>query len=252
MQALILAGGLGTRLRAIVNDRPKPMASIEDSSTGSAKPFLEYQLEFLKSHSITHVVLCVGHLHQHIQEYFGNGSQWGVSIDYSIEEELLGTGGAIKHAENYLNGTFLALNGDSFFDIDLGELIQFHMDKKAKGPNRCYLGTIALTKVQDATNYGLAVLNKDNTILSFAEKSAVRSAGSSDANHINAGIYVLEPEILSSVPPFQKVSIEREVFPAVLSSGGYLGGYPADGFFIDIGTPAGYNRFRNYLKERNP
>jgi NDP-sugar pyrophosphorylase family protein len=251
MQALILAGGLGTRLRAVVNDRPKPMASIENGSAGSAKPFLEYQLEFLKSHRITHMIFCVGHLHQHIQKYFGNGSQWGVRIDYSIEEKLLGTGGAIKHAENYLNGTFLALNGDSFFGIDLGELIQFHLDKKAKMQQGDYLGTIALTEVQEATGYGLVTLNRDHRILNFAEKSAGRSAESSGSNWVNAGIYILEPETLNFIPPSRKVSIERETFPSVLKSGRYLGGYCRAGFFVDIGTPAGYRQFRSYVKERD-
>jgi NDP-sugar pyrophosphorylase family protein len=251
MQALILAGGLGTRLRAIVNDRPKPMAGISSGSAGHTKPFLEYQLEFLKSYHITHFILCVGYLHQHIQEHFGDGSQWGVRIDYSIEEELMGTGGAVKQAEQYVNGTFLTLNGDSFFEMDLNKIIQFHRAQTAGMRQGSYLGTIALTKVQDATNYGLVRLDQENRILTFDEKSAANSTEANGSNQINAGIYVLEPEILSFIPPARKVSIERETFPFVLNKGYCLGGYPAEGFFVDIGTPEGYRMFRNHLEERH-
>jgi len=251
MQAVILAGGLGTRLRAIVNNRPKPMASIDDGSVGQAKPFLEYQLEFLKSFRIVHFIFCVGYLHEQIEEYFGDGSRWGVKIDYSIEDELLGTGGAIKRAEKYLEGTFLTLNGDSFFDMNLSKLIQFHKNKIVGVKSRGYLGTIALTQVENANNYGSVSFNQEKMIVSFVEKSAAKSAELNSSNQINAGIYVLEPEILSFIPPSKKVSIEKEVFPSVLNNRCYLGGYPAEGFFVDIGTPTGYYKFLNYLKEKH-
>jgi mannose-1-phosphate guanylyltransferase len=266
MQALILAGGLGTRLQSIVNDRPKPMADI------SNKPFLEHQLEFLRSFQIRELIFCVGHLHQHIQAYFGDGSRWGVQIHYSIEETLLGTGGAVKLAEPYIKGTFLTLNGDSFFDINLDGLLRFHKDSIGAGgqggkgekkeslpcspapPLRCsYLGTIALTEVHDAGNYGSVSLDKEHRILNFVEKSASPLEGIFDLNGsaqpINAGIYVLEPDIFRFIPPDRKVSLERETFPAILQGGYTLGGYPARGFFVDIGTPAGYYQFQHHLKE---
>lgn len=259
MQALILAGGLGTRLQSIINDRPKPMADI------GSKPFLEYQLAFLKQFHITDFILCVGHLHQHIQAYFGDGARWGVKIDYSIEEALLGTGGAIKQAERFIQGPLLALNGDSFFDIDLTRLVQFHQAQQATAPET-YLGTMALTQVADASNYGSVRLDQNQRLVSFAEKSAPESSPSAEgelsanghapshsSNLINAGIYVLEPKVLTLIPPARKISLEREVFPTLLKQGYALGGYPAQGFFVDIGTPAGYRHFQTYLQaqERN-
>lgn len=251
MQAFILAGGLGTRLRTIVNGTPKPMASVGDGAAGHGKPFLEYQLEFLRGWGIVDFVFCVGYLHEHIQAYFGDGSRWGVKIDYSIEEERLGTGGALKLAQKYTRGAFLALNGDSFFDVNLDKLISFHTGHKTTAQQGDYLGTIALTRVQDARNYGLVKLNRENNIVNFNEKKAAGAAELNGSNLINAGIYVLEAEILNLIPPFKKVSIEKEVFPSVLNNGHYLGGYPAEGFFVDIGTPAGYHQFQNYLREKN-
>jgi mannose-1-phosphate guanylyltransferase len=255
MQALILAGGLGTRLRSIVNDAPKPMAQM------SSKPFLEHQVEFLKRHHISEFVFCVGYLHQYIQDYFGDGRRWNIRIDYSIEEELVGTGGALKQAEPFVKGPFLALNGDSFFDIDLTTLVQFHERQKLQDRHDRYLGTLALTPVADARDYGLVKLDPNQHIVRFSEKvgNGVNGTngtsgsnghhGHNDARLINAGIYLLEPEILRFVPPHQKVSIERETFPTVLEQGYRLGGYASDGFFVDIGTPAGYHRFQEHLQE---
>lgn len=238
MQALILAGGLGTRLKPLVNDRPKPMVRIGN------KPFLEYQIEFLKNYQITSLILCVGYLYEHIQGYFGDGSHWGVRIDYSIENQLLGTAGALKNAEKLVKGTVLALNGDSYFDIDLDRLIRLHESKRAR--TRRYLGTIALAEAPDARGYGSVRTNQENRILSFEEKPEESDA----STRINAGIYVLEPGILNFVQPLQKMSLEREVFPSVLERGYHLFGYPADGFFVDIGTPRGLRRFQNYIQER--
>jgi len=243
MQALILAGGLGTRLRSIVNNMPKPMAQL------NSKPFLEHQLEFLKRYSITEFVFCIGYLHHSIQDYFGDGARWNVHIDYSIEEELVGTGGALKQAERYIRDTFLMLNGDSFFNIDLTRLTQFHGDHKTQEQSSNYLGTLALTPMDDARDYGSVQLDPTHNITYFIEKGV---SGATTAEHtrlVNAGMYILEPEILHFIPPYQKVSIERETFPAVLQSGYVLGGYTAEEFFVDIGTPAGYHRFQDYLQE---
>ncbi len=239
---MILAGGLGTRLRSMIDDRPKAMAKVGD------KVFLEYQIEFLKRYQLVELVLCVGYRHQQILEYFGDGSRWGVQIDYSIEPELLGTAGAIKHAEKYLRGSFLALNGDSFFDLDFGAFIRFHERKRIWAPRRCYLGTLALAQVQHARDYGLVRFDSEDTILEFTEKSAERSAVSNGSNWINGGIYLLEPELLRLIPRARNVSIERETFRSALSDGYRLGAYPAEGFFVDIGTPVGYHRFLEYVQ----
>lgn len=243
MQALILAGGLGTRLRSIVNNTPKPMAQL------NSKPFLEYQLEFLKHHHITEFIFCVGYLHHAIQDYFEDGARWNVHINYSIEEELVGTGGAIKLAERYQCDSFLVLNGDSFFNIDLTAFIGFHRSHQTQEQGNNYLGSLALTSIDDTRAYGSVQLDSAHNITHFIEKSENGVAPVEEPRLVNAGIYILEPEILHFIPPRQKVSIERETFPAVLQSGYALGGYAADGFFVDIGTPAGYHRFQEYLQE---
>jgi NDP-sugar pyrophosphorylase family protein len=239
MRAFILAGGLGTRLRSIVEDQPKPMADIEN------KPFLAHQIEQLKAQGITHVILCVGYMHDHVMSYFGNGETWGMRIDYSIETSPLGTGGALKHAERFVDDTFLVLNGDSFFDIDLNQLMRFHQARKIEDEG-C-VGTLALTTVHDATRYGSVLLNGKGQIVTFAEKSAFSEAST---GLISAGIYVLEPGILEAIPPAEKVSIERTVFPSFMGNGSHLCGYEGEGFFVDIGTPDGYYKFSEYVKER--
>jgi D-glycero-alpha-D-manno-heptose 1-phosphate guanylyltransferase len=244
MQALILAGGLGERLRSVIADRPKPMASVGE------KPFLEHQLEFLKSHGVRHLVMCVGYRHQQIQEYFGSGDFWGVHIDYSVETELLGTGGAIKQAEHYVTGGFFTLNGDTFFDLDLGDFAKFH--ERNRSARERYLGSIALARVREAGSYGLVRLDRSNFILRFVEKQASNSDDADGSNWVNAGIYIFEPGIFDQIPGGEKVSIERDIFPRLLQAGFVLGGYRAQGVFIDIGTPEGYFKFQDYVSGRKP
>lgn len=242
MPVLILAGGLGTRLRPLIKDKPKPMADV------GSKPFLEYQVSFLKRYGFNHFIFCVGYLYQQIRDYFGDGSPWDVRIDYSIEEEPLGTGGALKHAEAYVDDTFLALNGDSFLDADLEQLVRSH---ERSGLDQKRLGTIALTQVEEADRYGTVRIGPKNEVLEFVEKNAEDPQGENPSEqYINAGIYVLEPEILRMIPRSRKVSIERDVFPSLLTGGGGLYGCFLDGFFVDIGTPAGYRELRDYLMER--
>jgi NDP-sugar pyrophosphorylase family protein len=237
MQAVILAGGLGTRLRSLVNDRPKPMASILN------RPFLEYQLEFLKKYQVTEVILCVGYLWEKIYEFFRDGKEWDVKIHYAVEETPLGTGGALKNAEKLLNGPFLLLNGDSFFEMNLEELIRFHEIAKLK--TESFVGTIALSEVPDRNNYGTVGLGVGHSITAFKEKSTEEKG----PGFINAGIYLLEAEILPQIPSGTKLSLEREVFPFLLNEGFNLAGYAAEGYFVDIGTPEGLYQFEEHIKE---
>jgi NDP-sugar pyrophosphorylase family protein len=240
MQALILAGGLGTRLRSIIHDKPKPMAGI------AGKPFLEYQIELLKRNGIGEATFCVGYLYEQIQNHFGSGEAWQIKINYSIEEDLLGTGGAVKLAQRFVRETFLVLNGDTYLDIDLRQFTQFYNAKKA---NSGGIGAMALTEIDDARNYGSVTVNADHEILSFNEKS--ESIGRTKL--INAGIYLLEPEIFNFIPPAEKISLEKETFPALLNNGHRLFGYETRSYFVDIGTPAGYQGFQQYVsgKERS-
>ena len=138
MQAIILAGGLGTRLKTLVNDRPKAMAHVND------KPFLEYQIDFLKKNNIDQIILCVGYLREKIQEYFGDGRKWDITINYAVEKKLLGTAGALKNAEKYINSSFFVLNGDSFLDIDLPGMASFHHRKKSETDRWSKLWTKAI------------------------------------------------------------------------------------------------------------
>jgi D-glycero-alpha-D-manno-heptose 1-phosphate guanylyltransferase len=236
MKALILAGGLGTRLRPLLRDRPKPMAPIK------GKPFLEYQIEQLRAHGLSDLVLCVGHLAHHIQDYFGDGRGWGVQIAYAVEAELLGTAGAIKSAQSFIKDTFLVLNGDSYLEADFLDLIESHRHRQSADCRT--IGTIAIVGVDDATSYGKIELNGKARLLSFEEKADTRPGW------INGGVYVLEPTILDLIPTGRVASIENETFPMILKQNRYLFGYPVQGFFVDIGTPKGYHRFCRYVEER--
>jgi len=236
MKALILAGGLGTRLQSVVSDRPKPMAEAK------GKPFLEYQIKQLCAQGLKELVLCVGYLARQIQDYFGDGRRWGVQIAYAVERELLGTAGAIGNAQSFIEETFLVLNGDSYLEADFQALIESHRRRRAADPRT--VGTIAAVAIDDAAAYGTLELDSQGRILCFREKA---EAG---PGWINGGIYVLEPEIMDFIPAGRAVSIEKETFPLVLERGWHLYAYPIEGFFVDIGTPEGYRRFRQYVEEK--
>ncbi|MBN1641074.1 MAG: nucleotidyltransferase family protein [Anaerolineae bacterium] len=238
MKTVILAGGLGKRLRPAVADRPKPMAEIAD------QPFLLYQIAQLRASGLCEIVLCVGYRAAQITSYLGDGTRWGVSIAYAIEETPLGTAGAIRNAGPHIDGTFLAMNGDSYVDADLHELVAAHRQQRASA--RRTVGTLLRTYVDDAASYGTLEVDAHGWVTHFAEKAA-RARG-----WINAGVYVLEPEILDLIPPDRAVSLEREVFPDLLQSGYRLFSHATAGYFVDIGTPEGYARFQAYVAARGP
>jgi len=226
MQALILAGGLGTRLRGIVKNIPKVMVDIKE------KPFLEYLILQLKKYNLNDIILCTGYLKGKIENYFGNGNNWGVNIIYSKENKPLGTGGALKFAEHLIKeNNFIVMNGDSFFDIDLCKLIDCHLKKKA-------LATMALAKVKDALRYGSVEIGKDNKIKSFIEKVEY-----SHSNLINGGIYVLNKEIFKYISKDKLISLEKEVFPKLIDSNRFYG-VSFKNYFIDIGIPKDYKKIQ--------
>ena len=237
MRALILAGGLGTRLRSLLNDRPKPMAQV------AGKPFLEYQIEMLRAHGFEDLVLCVGYLARHVQDYFGDGRDWGVRIDYAVETELLGTAGAIKNAQTFIaEDAFLVLNGDSYLEADLRGLAGFHQNWRSADPQT--VASVAVVATDDTSAYGKVELDERARLLHFGEK-AEASPG-----WINGGVYVLEPAVLDSIPVGAAVSLEKETFPLILEQNHHVFGYPVGGFFVDIGTPEGYRRFCRYVEEK--
>ncbi|MDO8509331.1 MAG: sugar phosphate nucleotidyltransferase [Nanoarchaeota archaeon] len=223
MKAVILAGGFGTRLKRVIYDRPKAMASI------AGIPFLEHQLRLLKEEGIYEIVLCVSYMSNKIKSYFGDGSKVGINITYSDEEIPLGTGGAIKKAERFLQDTFLVLNGDSYSQIQLKDFIEFH--KKNKGH-----ATMALKETKDTGIHGGAVVKEDK-IMAFENNPA------SEKKLGNSGVYLFEPTIFNYIENDKNVSLEKEVFPK-LAQEGNLYGYIYDGYFIDIGLPETYQQFK--------
>ena len=229
MQVLILVGGLGTRLREIIKNIPKAMANIK------GKPFLEYLILQLKNYNLNDIILCTGYLKEKIESYFENGNRLGVNIVYSEEPKPLGTGGAIKLAESLVKSDdFIVMNGDSFFDIDLYKLINYHLNKKA-------LATIALAEVKDIRRFGIVKIDKNGKIESFFEK-----AKKQNSNLINGGIYLLNKEIFKYIPKDKSISLEKEVFPKLINSNRFYG-VSFKNYFIDIGIPKAYE-----ILQKNP
>jgi mannose-1-phosphate guanylyltransferase len=222
MQAVILVGGEGTRLRPLTSTVPKPVVPLVD------RPFIVFMLEWLARHGVDDVVMSCGFLATAVRNVLGDGSQYGLRLRFVEEPEPRGTAGALKYAEDLLDERFLMLNGDVLTDIDLTAQIAQH---EATGA----VGTLALVPVSDPTAYGLVRLHDDHSVSEFVEKP---SADEIDTRLISAGAYVLERAVLDLVPADRNVSIEREVWPQLVGQG--LFGYAADAYWLDIGTPERY------------
>ncbi len=222
MQAVILVGGEGTRLRPLTSTVPKPVVPLVD------RPFISYMLEWLIQHGIDDVIMSCGFLATSVRNVLGDGSALGIRLRFVEEPDPRGTAGALKFAEPMLDERFLMLNGDVLTDIDLGEQIAQHEASGAKA-------TLALVPVADPSAYGLVHLQEDRAVRDFVEKP---SPDTIDTNLISAGAYVLEREILELVPADKNVSIEREVWPQLIGNGLY--GFPSESYWLDIGTPERY------------
>src|SRR5919112_6664250 len=225
MQAVILVGGQGTRLRPITYDIPKSLVPLRN------RPFIGYMLDFLRGAGLDGAVLSLGYLPDPIQSYLCSQQDLdGFSVDYAVEDYPLGTAGGIKNAEKYLHDdTLVVVNGDVLTGMDLSRAIQVHKTSDA-------MATIVLTSVEDPTAYGLVEVDHDMLVHRFIEKPA---ADEVTTNLVNAGIYVLEPEVLEMIPWGQEVSIEREIFPE-LQAMGRLRAYISGSYWRDIGTPRSY------------
>jgi len=224
MKAVILVGGEGTRLRPLTFSLPKPMIPVIN------KPFLLHMIDWLKRHGISEIILSMGYLSTAIEDYFGDGSRFGVKMWYVVEDSPLGTGGAIKNVERFVDDTFIVLNGDILTDLDLTSMIAFHREHKA-------VATISLTPVEDPSAYGLVDLDDRSRVLRFLEKPSPEEI---TTNLINAGTYIMESSVLDIIPPNRNVSVEREVYPGLLERGNPVYGYPSGAYWLDIGTPAKY------------
>ena len=218
MQALILAGGEGTRLRPLTYTVPKPVLPL------AGRPHIAYVIDWLARHGVDDVVVSCGHLAEGMRNTLAS-LEPGVQIRYAEEPDARGTAGAIRFAENMLGDRFLVLNGDILCDLDLTALIEQHRRTGARG-------TLALYPVADPTGYGLIHRREDGEITEFLEKPEPDQI---DTDEINAGAYLLERSVLDEIPPDRAVSIEREVFPRLIGKGLY--GIRLEGYWIDIGTP---------------
>ena len=222
-QAVILVGGEGTRLRPITSRVPKPVAPVVE------RPFVAYILDNLARHGVRRAVFSTGFLAAAIEAEIGDGSAYGLEVAYAVETEPLGTAGAIANCEAVLeDGPFFVFNGDVLSDVDLTALADLHV-------RRGGMATIFLTPVEDPRRYGLVELREDDSVANFVEKPGEWEGTAL----INAGVYVLEPEVLEMVPRGRLFSIERGVFPK-LARAGSLYGYVDRGYWRDIGTPESY------------
>ena len=231
MKAVILVGGEGTRLRPLTCNMPKAMVPVLNT------PFLEHVIGNLSRHNVREIIITLGHLAQPIKEIFGTGSRFGVRLNYVLEKTALGTAGAVKNADRYLDETFLVLNGDIFTDLDLTAMAEFHCQRKAKA-------TIALTPVDDPTSYGLIETDAQGRVTRFLEKPSWDQV---TTNMINAGTYILEPEVIAHAPPKTNFSFEHELFPMLLDQGEPIYAYPSSAYWLDIGTPEKYFRLNEDL-----
>jgi len=220
-KAMVLAAGLGTRLRPLTDLISKPMAPIVN------KPVMEHIVELLKKHDFKEIVCNLHWYPEAIKDYFGDGSKWGVSITYSYESELLGTAGGVKNVEAFFeNNTFLILSGDALTDIDLSELVQFHKEKGG-------ICTLALTEVEDPSQYGVVILDNDNKIMGFQEKPLMGEAKSKLAN---SGIYVFESEIFEYIPSGSFYDFGRDLFPKLLNENIPYYGFQHSKYWNDVGS----------------
>jgi mannose-1-phosphate guanylyltransferase len=223
LQALILAGGEGTRLRPLTSSIPKPVVPL------AGRPFISYMIEWLRRHGVDEAILSCGFMADGVRTVLGDGDELGVRLRYVEEPTPLGTGGALKLAEDLLEERFLMLNGDQLTDIDLTAQLRQHERTGARA-------TLALIAVEDPSTYGLVRRRDDLSVSGFLEKP---NAEEIDTNLVNAGVYILERSVLDDMAAAgTRISIERDVFPQLVDHG--LFGYEASGYWMDIGTPPRY------------
>ena len=224
MQAVILVGGEGTRLRPLTLPMPKPMVPLVN------RPFLDYQVELIKRHGIREIVFAVSYKLERIRDFFGTGAKWGMKFHYAVEKERLGTGGAIKNAEPFIRDRAMIFNGDVLTDLDLTAVIRAHDKAKA-------FTTIVLTQVPDPSHFGVVEFRRDRAITRFIEKP---KKGQTRSRWISAGTYVFERENFTMMPPACVYSVERGHFPLLLKQKKPFFAFCSGRYWMDIGTPEKY------------
>lgn len=232
MRAVVLAGGMGTRMRPLTLTTPKAMLPVLN------RPFLEHLFQRLLAAGINQVTLATCYLPTPIESYFGDGRRFRLRISYEAEHEPLGTAGAVKNAAPEIGDTFIVINGDVFTDLDLRAMLSYHREKQAAA-------TMALVQVDDPSAFGVVVTDLSGRITRFVEKPTAESAPS---RSINAGIYIMEPHLLQEIPPHGTPSmLEKELFPLMAKRHDAFYGYPFDGFWLDAGTPQNYLKLHHHL-----
>jgi NDP-sugar pyrophosphorylase family protein len=234
MKAILLAGGKGTRLRPLTIHTPKPIVPIFN------RAFLHYQIDLLKQvPEIDEVILSLNYQPRRIEEMFGDGADLGIKIRYVVEPVPLGTAGAVKYAGDNLTESVVVFNGDVMTQLDLAAVIQMHRDRKARA-------TIVLTPVENPSEYGLVETDADGNIRRFLEKPKEDEI---TTNHVNAGIYVLEPDTFDRIPREVPWSIERSYFPSLIERGETFVAYLYNGYWIDIGSPEKYTQVHHDIMD---
>lgn len=233
LPVVILCGGLGTRLRSAVSDRPKALAPIGE------RPFLELQIELLRDQGARHFVLCVGHMAEQVEAAFGDGTPLGVRIDYSREgDRLLGTGGALRLAGRFFAPAAVVVNGDTYLDFDHNRLVEHH---RASGG----AATLTLARLNDPRRFGSVELTASGTVAGFREKDPTGTT----TGWLNAGAYVIERALIERIPGGVPSSLERDAFPAAIRDGLSIAALPSERAFYDIGTPEDFRAFRVRFEE---
>ncbi|HKJ87692.1 MAG TPA: nucleotidyltransferase family protein, partial [Gammaproteobacteria bacterium] len=220
MKAVIMAGGQGSRLRPLTEGVPKPMIPI------LGRPMMEFILEAVRDSGITDILVTLHYRPNLIQDYFGDGSDWGVNLEYAIEEHPLGTAGSVKNGARFLDEPFLIISGDALMDYDLPALMEYHTRSEA-------LVTFCLAHVQDPSEFGIVVTGDDGRVQRFQEKPAPSEVFT---DTVNTGIYVMDPRVLEDIPKETEFDFSHDLFPALLDRGERLLGYVAKGYWNDIGN----------------
>jgi mannose-1-phosphate guanylyltransferase len=221
LKAVILAGGAGTRLKPLTHNRPKPLIPI------AGEPCIDYMIKSLVSADFRRLIVTTGYMSDTMIKSIGDGKKFGASILYAFEEQPAGTAGAVKNVSEFLDDTFVVASGDVLADVDIKRLFDYHKEKKA-------IATMALTKVENPTEFGIVGLDDNNKIIKFKEKPKEEEIFS---NLINAGIYILEPEVLNYIPENKMFDFSKNVFPALLEAEQSIFGAPIKGLWMDIGRP---------------
>ncbi|MEW6530146.1 MAG: nucleotidyltransferase family protein [Thermodesulfobacteriota bacterium] len=227
--AMILAGGLGTRLRSVLSDRPKPMALVR------GVPFLDILIDSLAGKGVRKFAILTGYLGRMIEEHLRDKYGTGLDIAFSQEDEPLGTGGAVKLAAHLATEPTLLVNGDTFFDADLGQLSRFHEERRGQA-------TLSLVKVQDSGRYGSVEVDQEGRVAGFREKDA----SSGGPGLVNAGVSMLTRQFILDLPAIGHFSMEKDIFPNI-GAKGELFGLCQDRAFFDIGTPESYEAFKSFM-----